>query len=77
MQLQIECNNTSLTDQACLLCNQEFELQEARVIVCNEGGKNCGDLCPGCISKGPEWIWHRLLQTSNISLKVEMIPISL
>ena len=77
MQLQIECNNTSLSDQPCLLCNQEFELQEARVIVCNEGGANCGDLCPECISKGPDWIWQRLIQTSNLPLKAEMIPVSL
>lgn len=77
MQLQIECNHTLSTDQSCLLCSQEFELQDARVIVCNEGGTNCGDLCPECISKGPDWIWHRLLQTSKIPLKTEMIPISL
>lgn len=77
MQLQIECNNASLTDQSCLLCDQEFELQEARIIVCNEGGNTCGDLCPQCVAKGPEWIWQHLLQVTKISLKSEKIPISL
>jgi len=77
MQLQIECNNTSLADPSCILCHQEFELQAARVIVCNEGGNTCGDLCPKCISKGSDWIWQHLLQTTKIPLKAEKIPVSL
>lgn len=75
MQLQIECNNTSLANQACVLCNQEFELQEVRIVVCQEGENACGDLCPQCISQGPDWIWQHLLQRTKIQSKIDKIPV--
>ncbi len=65
MQLQIECNNTSLTNQLCLLGHQEFELQMARVIVYQKGSNICGELCSKCISKGADWIWQHLLQITK------------
>ncbi|UBF27185.1 hypothetical protein K9N68_04255 [Kovacikia minuta CCNUW1] len=63
MQLQVECNRSSIAHHACLVCNQQFELAEARVIVCDEKGDKHGDVCPECIAMGPEWIWKSILNT--------------
>ncbi len=60
MQFQIECNSFSKNDQACLICNEGFEMKEARVIVCNEQGDSYGDICPECIAMGINWIGSQL-----------------
>lgn len=64
MQLQIECNRSSLKNQCCCLCKQQFELREARVIACNEQGEGYGEVCPDCIAKGYTWIKNRFQQLS-------------
>jgi predicted amidophosphoribosyltransferase len=65
MQLQVECNRSSIAQRSCLVCRQQFELAEARVIVCDDKGDNCGDVCPECIAMGPNWIWQCILGTSS------------
>ncbi len=65
MQLQIEYNNCSLKDQLCYLCKQQFEIKEARVIVCNKHNEGCGEVCPRCIAKGFNWMEKRFQQLSN------------
>lgn len=59
MQLQIECNSLK-NDQICLICNNQFQMSEARLIVCNYQGDRYGDVCPHCILKGGNWIAKQL-----------------
>jgi hypothetical protein len=68
MQLQIEYNNSALTHQTCLVCNQLFGPREARVIVCNDRGNSCGDICPPCIAMGPDQLWKHLVSTLQLGL---------
>lgn len=62
MQFQIECNSFFKTHQTCLTCDEQFELKEARLIVCNEQGDSYGDICPQCIAMGSNWIGRQLQQ---------------
>jgi uncharacterized protein CbrC (UPF0167 family) len=62
MQFQIECNSFLKSDQTCLTCNEQFEMTEARVIVCNEQGDSYGDICPYCIAMGCNWLERKLQQ---------------
>ena len=63
MQFQIECN--PLKDyQTCLTCNDQFEMKQARVIVCDEKGDSYGDICPQCIAMGFNWIGRQIQELS-------------
>lgn len=72
MQLQIEYNRCSLKDQSCYLCKQQFEMKEARVIVCSDRTEEYGEVCPHCIAKGFTWMENRFQQLSysNLSARV-------
>lgn len=63
MKFQIECN-TLQSDQICLVCNQQLQMGEARLIVCNDYGDSFGDICPHCIAMGSDWISSQLQQIS-------------
>ena len=69
MQLQIECNHSPTLEQSCILCRENFSSAKARVIVCNNVGSRFGDLCPTCLSKGPNWIWQELLAQNKTCQK--------
>jgi hypothetical protein len=64
MQFQIECNSLKIK-QKCLVCNQVFDMKEARVIVCSSQGDSYGDVCPGCLARGADWIKSQLQQFSR------------
>jgi hypothetical protein len=59
IQLQIECNSLK-NSQTCLICKNQFEMNEARLIVCNDRGDRYGDICPNCITRGGKWIGSQL-----------------
>lgn len=59
MQFQIECN-TLRHSQMCLLCIKEFQMQEARLIICNDQGDSYGEICPQCAAMGAYWIGTQL-----------------
>jgi predicted amidophosphoribosyltransferase len=59
MQLQIECNSLKHI-QTCLVCQNQFQMSEARLIVCNDRGEPYGDVCPHCITRGGQWIGSQL-----------------
>ncbi|MGA7932889.1 MAG: hypothetical protein WCA35_04860 [Kovacikia sp.] len=65
MQLQVEFNCSLIPRHVCVVCGQKFEMAEARVIVCDDGGSSCGDVCPDCIAMGPDRLWSRLLNPSS------------
>jgi len=62
MQLQIEYNSVPKLQQSCLLCNQCFEMTQARIIACDAQGKSYGDVCPKCLEKGFQWLSQRFQQ---------------
>ncbi|MEC4883909.1 MAG: hypothetical protein SAL70_21650 [Scytonema sp. PMC 1070.18] len=64
MQFQIECNNLT-NNQLCLVCNQLFQMKDARLIVCSSQGDSYGDVCPDCVSRGANWIKSQLHQLSS------------
>ena len=64
MQFQIECNRIFKKHQMCLTCHEQFEMREARVIVCNEQGDSYGDICPQCVAMGFKWIGSKLQQVT-------------
>ncbi|MBG1242629.1 hypothetical protein F8R90_15975 [Nostoc sp. NZL] len=66
MKYQIECN-TGKSRQVCLICQQNFQTHEARLIICNDQGEGYGDICYQCIAKGGNWIQ---LQLHNFSHKI-------
>ena len=73
MQLQIEYNRCSQLDSCCYLCKQQFEMKEARVIVCDDRAEGYGEVCPDCIAKGFTWMENRFQQLSyhsNLSARV-------
>jgi hypothetical protein len=72
MQLQIECNHTPSQKQRCLTCNQIFEVKEAEVIVCDDQGKPCGEVCPQCLKRGYQWLSHRFDQINQLK-KVDIL----
>lgn len=61
MQFAIECNKLK-KQQICLICAQQFQMGEARLIVCSNQGDSYGDVCPECIGRGANWISSRLRQ---------------
>jgi hypothetical protein len=61
MQFQIECNSLK-KKQICLTCHEQFEMREARVIVCSEQGDSYGDICPQCVAMGFNWVGRQLKQ---------------
>ncbi len=65
MQLQIECNEILHQQQFCWICNQSFETQEARIIVCNNQGNRYGDVCPECLEKGFNWLSYKFEQINR------------
>ncbi len=65
MQLQIECNREPFKQKSCLICNQLFEMTEARIIVCNDQGNDYGEVCPKCLRKGFSWLSDRFEQLSQ------------
>jgi predicted amidophosphoribosyltransferase len=64
MKFQIECS-TSKSRQLCLICKQNFKINEARLIVCNDEGDRYGDVCHQCIAKGGNWVQFQLQEFSN------------
>lgn len=58
MQLQVECGFPGLA-QPCSLCEQSFEMNEGRVILCDEQGDRYGEVCPQCIGQGIHWLNHQ------------------
>ena len=67
MQLQIEYNRCSQLDSCCYLCKQQFEMKEARVIVCCDRAEGYGEVCPDCIAKGFTWMENRFQKLSYYS----------
>lgn len=66
MKYQIECNSLN-KHQTCLVCNQQFQMREVRLIVCNDQGDSYGEVCPDCTAKGGHWIDNQLEQRLAIS----------
>jgi hypothetical protein len=64
MKFQIECN-TRKSRQVCLICQQNFQMNEARLIVCSDEGGGYGDICPQCIARGGNWIQVQLQESSH------------
>mgnify|MGYP003476655484 CR=1 len=64
IKLQIECNSLK-NDQACLICSEHLQMNEARLLVCNDRGDSYGDICPNCIIKGKTWIDSQLYQLGH------------
>jgi hypothetical protein len=64
MQLQVECNGTG-KQLNCWTCDRSFEVQSARVLICNNHGTNCGEVCPHCLDRGFDWLNHRFEQLSQ------------
>ncbi|MGL5804380.1 MAG: hypothetical protein ACRC2R_23700 [Xenococcaceae cyanobacterium] len=58
-KFQIECNNLK-NNQTCLACDRQFQLSDARLIVCNDTGEFFGDVCPECTTRGGNWINSQL-----------------
>ena len=73
MQLKIEINTASLDTQECVLCNQAFEMTDARVIACNDKNHEYGDVCPDCISKGSYWVQRQLWMNLSASMPLQTI----
>lgn len=65
MQFQIECNG-SLNQETCLLCQEQFQMRKARVIVCNDRGDSYGELCPKCVAKGYNLLGTKLQQLTHL-----------
>jgi hypothetical protein len=65
MRFQLECNNLN-KEQICLICNKQFQMREARLIICNNQGDSYGDVCPDCIAMGAKWIANQLQQSNSI-----------
>ena len=59
MQFQIECN-TLKNSEICLICTKQFQMQKARLIICNDQGDSYGDICPQCAAMGAYWIGQQL-----------------
>ncbi|MFN6561271.1 MAG: hypothetical protein RMY28_015965 [Nostoc sp. ChiSLP01] len=64
MKFQIECNADTIS-QICLICQQNFQTNAARLIVCNDQGEGYGDLCSQCIAQGGNWIQYQLQKFSQ------------
>ncbi len=60
MQLQIEHTSSLPTQQTCVLCDQFFKPNLARVIVCSRDGEAYGDLCSDCLAQGSGFIRTQL-----------------
>lgn len=66
MQFAIECNKLKKR-QICLICEQQFQMGEARLIVCSNQGDSYGDVFPECMAKGANWISSQLRQVKFCS----------
>lgn len=64
MKFQIECNPGKIS-KICLICQQNSQTDEARLIVCNDQGKGYGDICHQCIAKGGDWVQFQLQKFSH------------
>lgn len=70
MQLQIEHSSSVPTKPLCVLCNQLFKPNLARVIVCRHDGEAYGDICSDCLAQGSSFIrskLQRMVQTDSSS----------
>jgi hypothetical protein len=78
VRLQLECSPIQdATIQACFLCNQPFELREARVmVVCDHRGDSYGELCPRCLSEGSGWIWSQLPRRIDARRRAQNLMLS-
>jgi hypothetical protein len=66
MQLQVECNRlSSQQSRSCQICDQSIEMREARVILCDDQGTNCGEVCSQCIGMGFDWLNYRFQQLNR------------
>ncbi|MGJ5633688.1 hypothetical protein [Nostoc sp. CALU 1950] len=64
MKFQIECNTGDIS-KMCLICQENFQTDEARLIVCNDQGEGYGDICHQCIAKGGNWVQFQLQKFSQ------------
>lgn len=83
MQVQIECNSFPLQQQSCLICNQLFEMTEAKIIICDDQGNDHGEVCFTCLEKRFYWLNYQFEQLKQSKSAVEIrqtrsleIPIS-
>ena len=72
MQLQIECNHIPFQKHPCLICNQLFEMGEAKILVCNDQGKYYGEVCPKCLENGFDWLSDRFEQLNQPKRKIAL-----
>jgi hypothetical protein len=56
MQLQIECDGLKHSPQTCCICNDQFEPNQAKIILCDEQAVEYGEICPHCLHQGFDWI---------------------
>lgn len=71
MKFQIECNRLP-NAQSCLICHQQFQMREARLIICNDQGDSYGDACPDCIARGATWIGSHLQQSDHKNERLKL-----
>lgn len=64
IQVQIEFN-ASPKQCKCWTCSHSFEMQTARVSVCDARGDRYGEICPSCIAKGSDWLANRCQQLTQ------------
>jgi hypothetical protein len=67
MQLQVECNGSVKSARSCWTCDRSFQIQPAKVIICNDQGMSYGEVCPQCINQGFDWIHNRFTQLTHLS----------
>lgn len=79
MQLQVECNDRVGKHQVCWTCDRVFKMQAAKVILCDDQGENCGDVCPTCISRGYGWLssqFEQLTSPQKTSVAAVLTPVT-
>lgn len=74
MQFKMECNSLK-KQQICLICNQQFQMGEARLIVCSNQGDSYGDVCPKCMGRGANWINNQLRQIQFCSYPDRLVSL--
>ncbi|MBW4619883.1 MAG: hypothetical protein KME17_11080 [Cyanosarcina radialis HA8281-LM2] len=72
MQLQIECNYVPFQKQICSLCDEQFEMTEAKILVCNDRGQYYGEVCPQCLEKGFDWLSDRFQKLERLKIKADL-----
>jgi hypothetical protein len=73
MQLQIEHTSSLPTQQSCVLCDQFFRPNLARVIVCGQDGEAYGDLCTDCLAQGSGFIRTQLQRFLSAQVEKSML----